>query len=135
VKGFSQLVVPLTYITKKRAFRWSKEEHGEFDRMNKEMNTIPMLSLSDFSQPFVLECDAFREGIGAMLMDNQHPITFEIRKPRELERLYPIYDTKMLGIMHALENFIWYMIVGRFVVRSDHNSLRYFLEKRDLSER
>jgi hypothetical protein len=41
----------------------------------------------------------------------------------------------MLAIMHALAKFRQYLVGGLFVVRTDHNSLRYFLEQRDLNER
>jgi hypothetical protein len=41
----------------------------------------------------------------------------------------------MLAIMHALAKFRQYLVGARFVVRSDHNSLKYLLEQRDLNER
>ena len=51
------------------------------------------------------------------------------------ERLYAIYDKEMLAIMHALAKFRQYLVGGRFRVRTDHNSLRYFLEQKQLQER
>jgi hypothetical protein len=41
----------------------------------------------------------------------------------------------MLAIMHALAKFRQYLVGGRFVVKTDHNSLKHFLEQKDLSER
>jgi len=41
----------------------------------------------------------------------------------------------MLAIMHALEKFIQYLVGGKFVVNTGHNSLRHFLEKKDLNMR
>jgi hypothetical protein len=46
-----------------------------------------------------------------------------------------IYDKEMLAIMHALAKFKQHLVGGRFVVRTHHNNLRYFLEHKDLNER
>jgi hypothetical protein len=63
-----------------------------------------------------------------------HPIVFESRKLSQLERLYSIYDKEMLAIMHALTKFRQYLVGSKFVVKTDHNSLKYFLEQKDLSD-
>jgi hypothetical protein len=103
--------------------------------MKKVMSTFLVLTLTDFTQPFVLECDSFGEGIGWLLMQNRHMIAFERKKLRELESLYSIYYKEMLIIFHALAKFRKYLVGGHFVVRNDHNILRYLLEQRDLNER
>jgi hypothetical protein len=54
---------------------------------------------------------------------------------RGAELLYTIYDKEMLAIMHALAKFRQYLVGARFVVKSDHNNLKYFLEQKDLNER
>jgi hypothetical protein len=41
----------------------------------------------------------------------------------------------MLAIMHTLAKFRQYLVSARFVVKSDHNGLKYFLEQKDLNER
>jgi hypothetical protein len=135
VKGFSQLCAPLTDLTKKGAFKWSEEAQFTFDKMKKVMSTCPVLALPNFGQPFTLECDASGEGIGAVLMQNRHPLAYESRKLRGPELLYSIYDKEMLAIMHALAKFRQYLVGARFVVKSDHNSLKYLLEQKDLNER
>jgi hypothetical protein len=82
----------LTNLTRKGAFRWSEEAQKAFDRMKEVMSTCPMLTLPDFSQPFILECDASGEGIGAVLMHHKHPIAFKSCKQGETKRLLSIYD-------------------------------------------
>ncbi|XP_057870539.1 uncharacterized mitochondrial protein AtMg00860-like [Cryptomeria japonica] len=75
VRGFSQLAAPLTYLTKRGAFRWIEQAQGVFDRLKEVMSTCLVLALPNFSQPFVLECDASDVSIGVALMQNKHPIT------------------------------------------------------------
>jgi hypothetical protein len=60
--------------------------------MKKVMSTCTVLSLPNFSQPFILECDASDEGVGTVLMQNRHPIAYESHNLRGLELLYTIYD-------------------------------------------
>jgi hypothetical protein len=74
-------------------------------------------------------------GIGAVLMQGGHPVVFDSKKINESKRLYSIYDKEMLAIMHALTKFRQYLVDSRFVVKIDHNSLKYFLDQKDLSER
>ena len=92
------------------------------------MSTCPVLTLPIFSRPFVLECYAFGEGIRVVFMQDWHPMDFESKKLMEYERIYPIYDKDMFAIMHALAKFRECLVGGHFMVRIDHNSLRYFLE-------
>jgi hypothetical protein len=106
-----------------------------FDKMKNVMNTCLILSLLNVSHPFILECDASCEGIRAILMQNRHAIAYESRKLRGPELRYTIYDKEMLAIMHALARFIKYLVGAKFVVRTDHNNLKYFLDQKDLNER
>lgn len=50
-------------------------------------------------------------------------------------KLYSTYDKEMLAIMHALSKFRQYLVGRKFIVRTDHNSLKYFLGQKDLNER
>jgi hypothetical protein len=56
------------------------------------MSTFPVLSLPDFSQSFILECDASGEGVGIVLMKNKHHISYESHKLRGPKLLYNLYD-------------------------------------------
>jgi hypothetical protein len=102
--------------------------------MKEFMGTCPMLALLDFTLPVVLECGAYGEGIGVVFMQGGHPIVFMRRKLSHPERFYSIYDKEMLEIMQALTKFRQYMVGSKFMVKTDHNSLKYFLEKKDLNE-
>lgn len=128
VKGFSQLGAPLIDLTKKGSFHWDVQAQHTFDKLKEVMSTCLVLELPDFTRPFILEWDASGEGIGVVLMQDHHPIVFESQKLSGAERLYSIYDKEILTIMHALTKFQQYLVRAKFVLQTDHNSLRYFLE-------
>ena len=127
VKGFSQIAAPLTDLTRRDSFKWSERAQDCFDRFKELMSTCPVLAIPDFTRPFELQCDASREGIGVVLMQEKHPIAYESIKLRGVERTYSIYDKQMLVIMHALAKFRQYLVGSQFIVKIDHNSLKHFL--------
>ena len=116
VKSFSQLAAPLTDLTRKGAFSWSETAQRAFDRLKEVMSSCLVLALPDFTQPFVLECDALGEGIDAVLMQGGHPIALESRKLLPHERLHSIYEKEMLAIMHALAKYWQYLVGNRYRV-------------------
>ena len=65
---------------KEGAFQWNEEAQLTFDKLKDSMSTSLVLALPDFTRPFILECDALGEGIGAVLMQDRHPIAYESRK-------------------------------------------------------
>ena len=127
VKGFSKIASPLTNLNKKGYFAWNGRAQQEFDELKIIMSSCPILAIPNFAIPFELQCDASGDGIGAILMQKKHPIAFESRKLSESEKHYSIYDKEMLAIMHALAKFRQYLVCGKFIVKIDHNSLRFFL--------
>jgi hypothetical protein len=132
--GFSHLGELLTDLTNHGAFIWTDKSQESFDHMKEFMGTCLVLELPNFTLPFVLECNTSDEGIGAILMQGEHPIVFKSWKLSQPERLYSIYEKEMLAIMHSLTKFIQYLVGNKFVVKTDHNSLKYFLEQKDLNE-
>ena len=76
---FSKLNYPLIDLMKKDSLEWNEEAENSFQKMKEVMSSCPIVALSNFSKPFVIECDALGEGVGAVLKRGQHPIAFESR--------------------------------------------------------
>ena len=64
----------------------------DFQRIKEVMSNCLILALRDFSKPFILECDAIGDGIGAVLKKGKHPISLESRKLQPHDNFYSIYD-------------------------------------------
>lgn len=63
IRGVSQLATPLTELTKKGAFQWSETTKTTFPKLKTIMCSCPFLAISDFSQPFIVECDPSGLGV------------------------------------------------------------------------
>lgn len=107
-----------------------------FNKLKNVTCSCLVFAVPNFSLSFVLAYDASSEGIGAVLLQQQHFIAFESRKLIEEKRKISIYFREMLSIMHALVKFRQYLpLYGKFVVKTDHNNLKYFLNQKDLTNK
>ncbi|KAA0034008.1 ty3-gypsy retrotransposon protein [Cucumis melo var. makuwa] len=132
VANYGAIALPLTRLTKKNNFRWSTEATMAFEKQKTAMVTLPILALPDFQQPFELETDAFRFGLGAVLSQNKRPIAYFSQKLSETARERSVYERELMAIVLAIEKWRHYLLGHHFVVYTDQKALRYILEQREL---
>ena len=94
------------------------------------LDVPPVLLLTDFSQPFVIESDACGVGIGAILSQGDQPIAYfsEVLKPSVLA--WSTYEKEMLAIVKAINKWCPYLLGKPFIVRTDQKNLKYLLKQR-----
>ena len=80
IKSYAVIVAPLTELLKKDNFIWEVEADEAFTKLKKAITQAPVLALPDFSQPFTLETDASGIGVGVVLSQMHHPITYFKKK-------------------------------------------------------
>jgi hypothetical protein len=122
-------VGPLTTLLKKNAFSWTPTTDQSFQALKDAMYTTLVLSLPDFTKTFVLECDASRRGIGAVLMQDGQPLAFTSKQLLDRYLGQSIYEIEILVILHAMDLWRPYLLGQCFQIKMDHQSLKYFLEQ------
>jgi hypothetical protein len=133
IKDYAHLTTPLSNFLKKNSFKWDNCAQECFETLKRVMSSTLVLATPNFAKPSIAECDASRIGIGAILMQDGHPIAFESQKLNKEEELKSTYNKEILAIIHALAKWRQYLLGSKFSIRSDHNSLQYLLRQKTLS--
>lgn len=88
------------------------------------MTEAPVLTLPNFSKPFILETGASGSGMGAVLIQEGHPICFFSKQfcPRMLAA--STYVRELCAITSAVKKWRTYLLGNKFVIHTDQRSLR-----------
>ena len=130
VKGYRSICKPLTQLLKKDAFGWNSEATTAFTLLKAVMTTPPVLSLPDLGKLFVVETDASMVGVGAVLMQEGHPIAYLSKALGLKQQAMSIYEKEMLAILHTVHKWRHYLWGKHFKIRTDHVSLKYLLDQK-----
>jgi hypothetical protein len=77
VQNYGRIATHLTTLTKKDSFSWTLEVTKDFEQFKYVMCKPSILTTLDFTKTFIVECDALRNGIGVVLMQEGRPLAFE----------------------------------------------------------
>jgi hypothetical protein len=73
-------VKPLTSLLEKGVdFSWTDERQKAFEELKKRLTMAPVLTLLDQSKRFTVYCDASRDGLGCVLMQEGRVIAYASR--------------------------------------------------------
>ena len=85
VLGYAKIDHPLYLLAKKGAvFQWTANHEVAFESLRSKLLSAPVLAYPNFNKDFILETDASKQGLGAMLSKYQddkelHPVAYASR--------------------------------------------------------
>jgi hypothetical protein len=136
IEGFSKIVKPLTSLLEKdKKFEWSEACQNSFDELRKRLTTTPVLTMPDIHKSFDIYCDASKQGLGCVLMQEGHGIAYASRQLRKHEQNYPTHDLELAAVIHALKIWRHYLLGHKCQIYTDHKSLKYIFTQNDLNLR
>ena len=101
--------------------------------LKRKVQSVLVLLIADFDKPFLLEMDASKEGLGAVLSQKQsdgcyHPVTFGSHSLTPSENNYHSSKLEFLTLKWSVtEHFKEYLTYLPYVVQTDNNPLTYIL--------
>lgn len=137
VKNFSLIAKPLFLLTENNVkFNWTFECDLAFEKLKQNLITSPILSFPSGKGEFIIDADASNHGIGVVLSQIQdgkeRVISYYSRVFSKSERNYCVTRRELLAVVDAMKSFHHYLCGRKFLVRTDHISLRWLMSFRNL---
>ena len=130
--NLSSVTAPIRELLRKDTeFQWSHEQDKAF-REIKEILTRqpgPVLKFFDVTKPITVSCDASKNGLGAVLLQDEQPIAYASRCMTEAETIYAQIEKELLAVLFALEKFNQYTYGKKVLVENDHKPLEIIPKK------
>lgn len=130
IRDYGKIAKPLTQLLKKNNFHWSQEAEAAFNLLKQAILQPPVLALPDFSQEFIIEADACGGVIGAVLMQKGKPLAFMSKALGPQHQGLSVDEKELLALVCPVQKWRPYIIGRAFIIRTNHQSLKYLLEQR-----
>lgn len=122
-------------LKKEKKFTWTPACEESFQELKKRLTSAPVLILPDIRKDFDIYCDASRQELGCVLMQEGRVVAYASRQLRPHEENYPTHDLELAAVVHALKIWRHYLIGNRCEIYTDHKSLKYIFTQSDLNMR
>lgn len=131
IRNYGLMSKPLTDLLKKNStFKWTPTTAQAFEAVKQALISAPVLQLPNFSKQFIIETDASHTGIGAVLMQEGHPIAFLSKALCSKSQAMSAYEKECLAVLMAVDRWRSYLQHHEFIIRTDHQSLAHLSEQR-----
>eukprot|EP00983_Pelagomonas_calceolata_P117586 1160429-Pelagomonas_calceolata.AAC.1 len=135
-QGFAAIVAPLVHLTRADVpFEWTQKQEDAFCRIMHALISAPVLKLPDPDLPYEVTPDASIKGIGAVLVQEGHPVAYYSRKFSPAEGNYTTGEQELLAQHDALLQWRCDLEGPEITLVTDHNLLVYLVSQPLLSRK
>ncbi|GJT89926.1 putative reverse transcriptase domain-containing protein [Tanacetum coccineum] len=136
IEGFSKISKPMTKLTQKKVkFEWGDKQETTFQLLKQKLCSALILALPEGSKDFIVYCDASIKGLGAVLMQREKVIAYALCQLKIHEKNYTTHNLELGAIVFALNIWRHYLYGTKCTVFTDHKSLQYILNQKELNVR
>ncbi|GBG65895.1 hypothetical protein CBR_g54186 [Chara braunii] len=139
VTNYSTVAAPLTDLTRLDTPReWTYRCEAAFRHLKHALTHHEVLKLPDPDKPFIVTTDASQYGIGAMLAQQEgpklRPVEYMSKKMLSQKLAKSTYEKELYAIYKALTHWRHYLLGRFFIVRTDHQILKWMRTQPVLSD-
>ena len=99
------------------------------------MVTSPVPILPNQRKDYEVYCDASRQGLGAVLMQEGRVVSYVSRQLKPHELNYATHDLELAALVHALKTWRHFLIRNHCEVYTYHKSLKCIFTQKELNLR
>ncbi|GBG91571.1 hypothetical protein CBR_g52605 [Chara braunii] len=137
VKNYSIVAAPLTNLTHLDT-PWADECEAAFRHLKHALTHYKVLKLPDPDKPFIVTTDASQYGIGAVLAQQEgpklRPVEYMSNKMSSQKLAKSTYEKELYAVYKALTHWRHYLLGRFFILRTDHQTLRWMRTQSVLSD-
>ncbi|GFU36721.1 retrovirus-related Pol polyprotein from transposon 17.6 [Trichonephila clavipes] len=142
IPKYSELVYPLTELTKKRvpdSIPWTEKHDSSFHLLKKALVEAPSLYSPVPDKPYTIHSDASQIGIDACLSqkcgDKCYPIAYASQKLSKTQQSWSTIEREAFAIVWSLKKFEVWVFGTEIEFYTDHNPLPYLTKSAPQSAR
>ena len=111
------------------AWQWNEEQEQAFCKVKKALTVAPVLRYFDKDIHPTVQCDASQTGLGAVLLQQDQPVSHTSRRLTGTEERYAQIEKELLAIVFALKKVDQYTYGRPITVMTDHKPLEIIAKK------
>ena len=136
IDSFSGIAEPMFYLTRKGVkFHWSEACQDAFQKLKEALTSAPVLAYPDPKKEYILDTDASLFGMGAVLSQvhdgQERVVAYASKTLNRAQRNYCTTRRELLAVVTFVKHFRHYLYGTKFLIRTDHASLRWLTNFRD----
>lgn len=116
-------------MSKNTEFVWTSNEDKAFAELKECVMNAPVLAYFDLDKHSIVSVDASQYGLGAVLIQDHHPIAYSSTSLSETQQRYSQIEKELLAVVNGCKKFHYYVYGTKFTIETDHKPLLGLLQK------
>ena len=130
IPQMAEITKPLRVVLQKNtAWHWDEPQDKAFMKLKNLLITAPVVAYYNVNKNITLQVDASKSGLGAVLMQEGHPIAMASKALDETQSNYAVIEKELLAICFGCHKFHEYIYGKHVTIETDHKPLVSIMQK------